>query len=730
MIDLPADDRKLSPHTGWTRAHWERVADAILDGAARHASPAQSLIRYPGEPGGLGRDIDHLEGFTRTFMLAAFRIAGDPGATQSLADRYARGIAAGVDPQHPERWVRIDEHDQAKVEAAALALGLHLTRDTVWARLDDGAREQTIEYLATFAGRPYPPNNWAWFRIMVSYFLESVGGPFSAADRDEDFALLDSFDLPGGWIADGVGRNFDHYCGWALPFYPMIWSEMVAGDARHAARVARYRARLDDYLDDALHLIGADGAPLLQGRSLTYRFATAAPAWAAAFHGESRHDPGLLRRAASGQLRHFVERGAPDADGILTLGWHQPWRAIAQNYSGLGSPYWAAKGMLGLALPASHPAWTTTEQPLPIDEGPFARAIAAPGWLAVGTGDGIVRVVNHGTDHRTEGSLDPDAPLYAKFGYSTATAPVLSGPGVAAPVDGTVALVRDGLPSHRSGFTAGPCRMLDDETLIGSSTARTHWPIGYAVAPNHGVDTHTGRTDVGPLLDIVSVVRGAWEVRFVRVREAHGVDAAGQGATGQGTAGQGTAGQEAAGQDAAGQGATGQVAAGQGSAGQEAAGQEPDAAALAPGDVLRIGGWALTGDVETLPDASTASAANTAGDARTDSTAHAGAVSPVDTAHAGAGARTSRLVSRVVALSGVKAGGGETRSGVLLHDDVTPLAGRTAVPWVEQVPVLGDWLVFGIHLGDPAGAALAPSVSADHTITWPDTHTTRPALPV
>lgn len=249
-LALPPADRELSPYTGWTRAHWVTVADVILDGAARHASPAGSLIRYPGATGGLGAEVDALEGFSRTFMLAGFRIAGDPAGTTALAERYARGIAAGVDRAHPERWLRPDEADQAKVEAAALAVGLHLTRDTVWARLSDTTRAQTIDYLAAFIGAPYPPNNWAWFRIMVEQFLESVGGPFSAADRATDFALLDSFDREDGWIADGDGRNFDHYSGWALPFYPMLWADMVGDDPRHAPRIRRYRQRLEVH-DDA-----------------------------------------------------------------------------------------------------------------------------------------------------------------------------------------------------------------------------------------------------------------------------------------------------------------------------------------------------------------------------------------------------------------------------------------------------------------------------------------------
>lgn len=519
MIALPADDFTLSPFTGWTRAHWTRVADTVLDGAARHASPAGSLIRYPGGPGPLGSDVDHLEGFARTFMLAAFRIAGDPAGTQALAERYARGIAAGVDRTHPERWVRPDEHGQAKVEAAALALGLHLTRRTVWARLSDRTREQLIEYLATFIGAPYPPNNWAWFRITVEQFLESVDGPFSARDREEDFALLDSFDLPGGWIADGVGRNFDHYCGWALPFYPIFWADMVGDAPAHAERIARYTARLDDYLDDALHLIGADGGPLIQGRSLTYRFATAGAAWAAAFHGRSRHDLGVLRRAASGQVRHFVDRGMPDADGILPIGWHHAWPAIAQNYSGPGSPYWAAKGMAGLALPAEHPVWAATEQPLPIERHSFIRALTAPGWVAVGTSDdGVVRITNHGTDHRVEGDLQPDAPTYAKFGYSTATAPVLAGGRVVDPLDGTVSIVRNGRASHRSGFTPGGVRILDASTAVGASSSQAHWPLDLTLAPDHGVTVYTARTETGPLVDTVSAVHGAWEVRLIRIR--------------------------------------------------------------------------------------------------------------------------------------------------------------------------------------------------------------------
>ncbi|WP_149083642.1 DUF2264 domain-containing protein [Microbacterium sp. 1S1] len=644
-LSLPPEDRTLSPYTGWTRAHLTRVADTILDGAARHASPTGAGIRYPGAPGGFGPEVDALEGFSRTFLLAAFRIAGDPAGTEPLADRYARGLAAGVDPDGAERWPRPDEVDQAKVEAAALSLGLHLTRDAVWARLDDTARAHTVDYLAGFVGGSRPSNNWAWFRLLVEQFLENVGGPFSAADRAADLALLDGLEREGGWSADGAARSFDHYAGWALSFYPLLWADMVGAEPRHAQRIARYRSRLDAFLDDALHLVGADGGPLVQGRSLTYRFATAGAAAVAAFVGGSRHDPGLLRRSVSGQVRHFTDRGAPEASGVLPLGWFGPWRPLAQDYSGPGSPYWAGKGLLPLALPPGHAFWTAVEQPLPVERGPFTRVLVAPGWVAAGTRDGIVRVVNHGTDHGTAGTVQPDAPLYARLGYSTATAPVLAGPGVRDPLDGTVAVVRDGRASHRSGFTTGALREMDG-TGIGASSGPVHWHRRFVEEFDVGGGGTPVVTAVGPVLDVVSAVRGAWEVRFVRVRSCR-----------------------IAGADAT----------------------------VRDGDVLRVGGWALS----------------------------ASTVAEVGPAHLSAalvpGGETQ---SRVLGLHGWD----EATAGVRRERNVTPLAAETGTPWLSAPLAPDTWAVAGVLLGSAAEVPRVTVRGGKGDVTWPDGSTT--ALPL
>ncbi|MBR8742952.1 DUF2264 domain-containing protein [Nocardiopsis sp. MG754419] len=515
---LPPDDRDLSPHTGWTRAHWVAVATHLLRSVRPHTSPGHARIELPGPHSSYGPDSDALEGYARTFLLAAFLVAGERGHDpHGFLDRYRAGLVAGTDPTGPEAWPRPDRVAQAKVEAASIALGLMLTRPWLWDRMRPEEQARVVDWLATVVGESYPPINWVWFQIIVEEFLRSVGGPWEPADLASGLAVHASLRREQGWLSDGSERSYDHYCGWALHFYPLVWAHL-AQEGPDPALVERWRADLRRYLHDHVHHIGADGAPLFQGRSLTYRMASAAPLWVGAWTGATELDPGLARRAASGVLRHFVHHGAPDADGLLTLGWHGAWPRMRQSYSGAGSPYWAAKGFFGLLMPEEHPVWSAPERPLPVERGDFRRTVVSPGWIVSGTvDDGVVRVVNHGTDHGTEGEPATDAPLYARLGYSTSTSPVLVGEGVDSPLDHSVVVLDDrGRATHRTGFTS---LGVDDDGVaaVGRSRWRSHW-----VEPDddHGRDHGSGRRgDVrpGPMVEVWSLVRGADEVRVVRV---------------------------------------------------------------------------------------------------------------------------------------------------------------------------------------------------------------------
>jgi len=502
----------------WTREDWLAFADRLLDGSRVWASENFARITPPGASGGYGRDVDGLEGFTRTLLIAGFRIAGARGeGVDELIAQCLRGIAAGVDPANTERWVLLTEHPQAKVEAASIALVLDLTRPWLWEALDETTRERLVAYLAPVVGDDsYPRTNWLWFRVVVQTFLRSVGGPWSADDIAEDLALHDRLSRADGWISDGEERSFDHYVGWALHLYPILWGRMQGAADLAGDRAAADRERLDRYLLDARALVGADGSPLLQGRSLIYRFAAAAPFWAGVLAEVPSTTPGALRTAASRIVAHFADRGVPGADGVLTLGWHGQWRALAQSYSGPGSPYWAAKGLLGIALPADHPVWSAPAEPLPIETGDDLRAISAAGWIVSGTrADGIVRIVNHGTDHAVEGVPSSDSPLYARLGYSTATSPLLDDAAWHDPLDQSVALVdAEGRATHRSGMRPIEALVVDGVGAAGS-IGGIHWIEAEPTVHRHGSGLPGATTSAGEL-ELRSLVRGPWEVRLAR----------------------------------------------------------------------------------------------------------------------------------------------------------------------------------------------------------------------
>ncbi|MFE6228869.1 MULTISPECIES: DUF2264 domain-containing protein [unclassified Streptomyces] len=450
-MPTPPEDRERSPYTGWTRAHWEDAADRLLLAVRPYASPRGGRIDLPGpRPSWSGARSDGLEGYARTFLLAALRVAGAHGDDpHGHLDRYAAGLAAGTAAPgtggDPDAWPRTADTPQAIVEAASVALALRLTRPWLWDRLGDRARERVADWLLPALGPSPVDNNWWLFGLTVAGFLQDVGVATdrAAATIDRSLARVEDWYLGDGWYGDGDNRAFDHYNAWALHFYPVLHAHL-AGDR---ALLARYGPRLRAHLADHAHLFDANGAPVPYGRSLIYRFAAAAAPWLGTLTGHTPLTPGATRRLASGTLRYFLDRGATDARGLLTLGWHGPHPPLVQAYSGPGSPYWAAKGFLGLLLPPGHPAWTATEEPLPAERADTVRPFGPTGLLVQTTAaDGLVRLHNHGSNHIAAGGPDGDDPGYARFAYATRTGPTAAPD----PADNHFALLRpDGTATHR-----------------------------------------------------------------------------------------------------------------------------------------------------------------------------------------------------------------------------------------------------------------------------------------
>ncbi|NUS02567.1 MAG: DUF2264 domain-containing protein, partial [Nonomuraea sp.] len=399
MFSLPDEERSLSPYTGWTRVHWEALADGLLAAVEPYRSADGASIRLPGRAS--WSDCDGMEGFARTFLIAAFRVAG--GGPAKLLEPYRRGFVTG-----PDAWPAVADRFQPMVEAASLALGLWLTREHLWDTLDAPGQERLAAYLATVLDHEPADSNWWLFPVTVGGFLLTAGRhqDASRAAIDRGLARIESWHAGQGWYTDGPNRAFDHYNGWALHFYPVLYG--LLSDLPMPA----HRARLREFLDSFALTFGAHGEPLYQGRSMTYRFATVAALMLGAVTGDTPLSPGATRRLASGAVRHFLERGALSPANLLTLGWFGPHEATLQPYSGSASPYWAAKAFVGLLAPAGHPLWTAREEPAPTG----LAALEGPGLLVWNAG-GVGRLLNHGIQR------DPADPLYNRYAYSTHTGP-------------------------------------------------------------------------------------------------------------------------------------------------------------------------------------------------------------------------------------------------------------------------------------------------------------------
>ncbi|MFI8195142.1 DUF2264 domain-containing protein [Streptomyces sp. NPDC085942] len=508
LFGLPPEDRTSSPYTGYTRAHWEAAADGLLDAAWKWATPGGARLDLPGPPSHSGVRSDGLEGYARTFLAAGFRVAGAGGKDPNgLLERYAAGLDAGTRTpgrDDAESWPLILDHHvqgQPMVESASVALGLRLTRPWLWDRLASDVRDR-VEHWLRGALRHVPAgNNWYLFPYTVAGFLESVGrgDAETARARERALELLEHWYRGDGWYADGDGRSFDHYNGWALHLYPLLDAHL-AGDEGASAR---HGARLREHLESYALMFGGDGSPLYFGRSLAYRFAASAAVGLGAVTGHTPLAPGASRRVASGSLRYFLERGAAGDDGLLSLGWHGPHAATLQTYSGPASPYWASKAFVALLAPAEHPLWTAPEEAAPSEGPDRVVSVPAAGFLVQSTrADGVVRLHNHGSDHvrpdEGESAADED-PHYARLAYSTVTGPTST----------------DNTADNHLSVTVGGARSARRRIHPLGSGHGDGW--GWAASWHLPVFPAAPSTVPGLRVESVTMVRGRHELRVHRV---------------------------------------------------------------------------------------------------------------------------------------------------------------------------------------------------------------------
>ena len=176
---------------------------------------------------------------------------------------------------------------------------------------------------------------------------------------DEDLALVDEHYEGGGWYYDYIGQR-DYYIPWAFHFYGLLHARLMP-QSGHAAEWLE-RARL--FAPDFACWFDQAGGAIPFGRSLTYRFAQSAFFAAQACAGAECDAVGYgeMKHLLLGNLRSWFAKPIFTRDGVLSIGYYYPNLVMAEGYNAPGSPYWAMKAFLCLAMPEDHPFWQAEEK--------------------------------------------------------------------------------------------------------------------------------------------------------------------------------------------------------------------------------------------------------------------------------------------------------------------------------------------------------------------------------
>ncbi|MDR2418925.1 MAG: DUF2264 domain-containing protein, partial [Treponema sp.] len=184
----------------------------------------------------------------------------------------------------------------------------------------------------------------------------------------------------------------------------------------------RFRERAQKFAQSFALWFYKDGSMIPYGRSLIYRFAESSFFSACAFAGLEILPWGVMKGIAMRNLRRWFSRPILDSGGILSVGYAYPNLVMADAYNSPGSPYWALKTYLMLALKEDHPFWQAEETPT-FPETDQERRKARPRCVMNKTPGFIIS--NSATDaqllcagHASSFDMNHGAQKYCKFAYS------------------------------------------------------------------------------------------------------------------------------------------------------------------------------------------------------------------------------------------------------------------------------------------------------------------------
>lgn len=344
---------------------FEKLLFTILDPLKPYFTAQKSGITL-GETGATyDTTVIGLEAFSRLLWAISPYWQGKGGRTE-FEEIYLQGIIAGTDPENPAYWGSPKDYDQRFVEMAAIAAAILEAPEKIWQPLSEKEKNNLATWLNTINQYFIPKCNWLFFKVLVNLALNKVGMPCDMPAAVAAMDEVDSWYIGEGWYSDGSATEKpqrDYYIPWAIQYYSILYS--VFAKEIDPERAEKFRQRALAFGKQFVNWFDEDGAALPYGRSLAYRFAQVSFYSVCVYAGIEPLPLEVMKGIIVRNLAWWMDKPIFDRDGILTIGYCYPQLYMSERYNAPGSPYWAMKTFILMALPEDHPFWAAKAAPLP-----------------------------------------------------------------------------------------------------------------------------------------------------------------------------------------------------------------------------------------------------------------------------------------------------------------------------------------------------------------------------
>lgn len=421
-------DFKLSPYTGYTRAHWLEITGRIIAGMMPYFDKNTGMPEFPKVSDGFARyeqnfqevNIPALRALERTMIGVIFytKATGKdnvPGYGGSITEPFVKAIIKGTDPSSGAYWGDPQPGDQV---GSVFAMAVYVNPERFWDPLTAKQKNNLLEWLKKQVYNKSSNNNFYYFHLAVTPLLDKNGVASNRGQLTRMYDRLFGWYQGDGWFLDGANRGIDYYNIWAFQMYNQIIYKYDAAWRKQFG--ARIRSATNAFFKTFPYLFGRDGGPIPWGRSLTYRFACNASIGWSVLNANCPLPAGEARRIASGSLKYFWEHGCLDKNGLLSLGYRSANTSAVEMYMEPFDPYWAMQGMSCLLIPANSPFWIETEKPIPADgKGGKLAVKGAQFVLRVSPKDGEARMFPAGQPFFNKPWMSQTGERYNQNAYSS-----------------------------------------------------------------------------------------------------------------------------------------------------------------------------------------------------------------------------------------------------------------------------------------------------------------------